>query len=83
MRKNRVASEIEAEIAAQEEKTEKVKRPRRYAWAELLKRVFSVDALKCNHCGNTIGGIQNHNSGTAAVLLNKRKFFYIFHEFTH
>jgi len=24
---------------------------RRYAWAELLKRVFSVDALKCDRCG--------------------------------
>jgi hypothetical protein len=24
---------------------------RRYAWAELLKRVFSVDALKCARCG--------------------------------
>jgi hypothetical protein len=38
-------------------KTEKEKgpnpRPRRFAWAELLKRVFSVDALKCNKCGNT------------------------------
>ena len=27
-------------------------RPRRYAWAELLKRIFAVDALKCNKCGN-------------------------------
>jgi hypothetical protein len=26
-------------------------RPRRYAWAELLKRVFSVDVLKCDRCG--------------------------------
>ena len=25
-------------------------RPRRYAWAELLKRVFSVDVLKCDKC---------------------------------
>jgi hypothetical protein len=24
---------------------------RRYAWAELLKRVFSVDSLKCERCG--------------------------------
>jgi hypothetical protein len=24
---------------------------RRYAWVELLKRVFSVDALKCDRCG--------------------------------
>jgi hypothetical protein len=24
---------------------------RRYAWAELLKRVYSVDALKCDRCG--------------------------------
>lgn len=24
---------------------------RRYAWAELLRRVFSVDALKCDRCG--------------------------------
>ena len=26
-------------------------RPRRYAWAELLKRVFSVDVLACDRCG--------------------------------
>jgi hypothetical protein len=26
-------------------------RRRRYAWAELLKRVFAVDVLKCDHCG--------------------------------
>jgi hypothetical protein len=25
---------------------------RRYAWAELLKRVFSVDSLKCEQCGS-------------------------------
>jgi hypothetical protein len=24
---------------------------RRYAWAELLKRVYSVDAFKCDRCG--------------------------------
>ena len=26
-------------------------RPRRYAWTELLKRVFSVDVLVCDRCG--------------------------------
>ena len=26
-------------------------RPKQYAWADLLKRVFAVDALKCEHCG--------------------------------
>ena len=26
-------------------------RPKRYAWSELLKRVFAVDALKCDLCG--------------------------------
>jgi len=45
-------------LAAQDGKTENEKglqvRPRRYMWAELLKRVFSVDALKCNKCGNTM-----------------------------
>jgi hypothetical protein len=25
---------------------------RRYAWAELLKRVYSVDSLKCDRCGS-------------------------------
>lgn len=25
--------------------------PRNYAWAELLKRVFSVDVLVCDRCG--------------------------------
>ena len=46
----------ETETAAQKEKTETAKgshdHKRRYAWAELLKRVFSVDALKCGSCGN-------------------------------
>ena len=26
-------------------------RPRRLAWAELLKRTFAVDVLRCVHCG--------------------------------
>ena len=26
-------------------------RPRRHAWADLLERVFAVDALKCDNCG--------------------------------
>jgi hypothetical protein len=26
-------------------------RPRRHAWAELLKRVFAVDVLQCDGCG--------------------------------
>jgi hypothetical protein len=26
-------------------------RPRNYSWAELLKRVFSVDVLCCDRCG--------------------------------
>ncbi len=26
-------------------------RPRNYAWAELLKRVFSIDVLQCARCG--------------------------------
>jgi hypothetical protein len=26
-------------------------RPRNYAWAELLKRVFSIDVLECPRCG--------------------------------
>ncbi len=29
----------------------KKQRPKRYAWAELLKRVFATDALKCDLCG--------------------------------
>lgn len=29
----------------------KKQRPKRYAWAELLKRVFAVDALECDQCG--------------------------------
>ena len=37
----------------QENKTAKDMRlhPRRYAWAELLKRVFAVDVLQCDRCG--------------------------------
>ena len=27
-------------------------RPRRLAWAELLKRTFAVDVLRCAHCGS-------------------------------
>ena len=46
----------ETETTVHEEKTETLKgsreHKRRYAWAELLKRVFAVDALKCNKCGN-------------------------------
>ena len=48
----------ETESVAQKEKTETAKGShdykRRYAWAELLKRVFAVDALKCIRCGNTM-----------------------------
>ena len=29
----------------------KKQRPKRYGWAELLKRVFAVDALECDRCG--------------------------------
>jgi len=29
----------------------KKQRPKRYGWAELLKRVFAVDALQCDRCG--------------------------------
>ena len=46
----------ETEIVEQEnerrgEISNKDSRPRRYAWAELLKRVFAVDVLKCDKCG--------------------------------
>ena len=45
----------ETENAAEEKKDETEKdskpRPRRYSWAELLKRVFAVDVLKCDRCG--------------------------------
>ena len=51
-------SESETETAGKAEKTETANeshsRPRRYAWAELLKRVFAVDALKCPICSNTM-----------------------------
>ena len=53
-----IISETEVETAAHEKKTETAKgshdHKRRYAWSELLKRVFSVDALKCAKCGNTM-----------------------------
>lgn len=26
-------------------------RPRNYAWAELMRRVFDLDVLKCDRCG--------------------------------
>ena len=48
----------EIETTAHEKKTETEKgshdHKRRYAWSELLKRVFAVDALKCAKCGNTM-----------------------------
>ena len=25
--------------------------PHRYRWAELMRRVFSIDVLRCEHCG--------------------------------
>jgi len=28
--------------------------PRRYRWAELLQRVFAIDALRCPRCGSTL-----------------------------
>ena len=28
-------------------------RRKRYSWAELMKRVFEVDVLICEHCGGT------------------------------
>jgi hypothetical protein len=30
---------------------ERAPRPRRYSWAELMQRVFSIDVLLCPHCG--------------------------------
>ena len=43
-----IAKETAKEI---ETANEKQSRPRRHAWADLLKRVFAVDALKCDRCG--------------------------------
>jgi hypothetical protein len=40
-------------------------RPRRYAWAELLKRVFSVDILKCDRCGERMRILCAINSASA------------------
>ena len=58
-RRNIVPKEAVAEIetvtnkAAYENETAKdlQSRPRKHGWAELLKRVFAVDALKCDKCG--------------------------------
>ena len=41
-------SGLEGPVPASEEA---VLRPRRLAWAELLRRVFAVDVLECPHCG--------------------------------
>jgi hypothetical protein len=52
-----VPKEANTETETAEDKTAKKNahsRPRRYAWAELLKRVFAVDALKCDRCGNSM-----------------------------
>ncbi len=35
-------------------------RPRRYyRWAELMQRVFEVDVLLCEHCGQSIGQVRS------------------------
>jgi len=32
-----------------------ISHPRNYSWAELMKRVFGLDVLKCDCCSNRIG----------------------------
>ena len=49
-------------------------RPRRYAWAELLKRVFAVDALKCNKCGSSLNlSVATIARGLGAERLRPRR----------
>ena len=38
----------------QPERESAIRRARRLRWAELLKRVFDVDALRCPNCGETL-----------------------------
>ena len=52
---------------------------RRYAWAELLKRVFSVDALKCDRCGGKMRILcAIHSSAFAKASADKPCYFFIF-----
>ena len=40
-------------------------RPRNYAWAELLKRVFSIDVLECPRCGSRMRILASIHSSEA------------------
>jgi len=47
----RISSDPAADAGHPQPALSKKQRPKRYAWAELLKRVFAVDALECDRCG--------------------------------
>jgi len=64
------------ESVAQKEKTETAKgshdHKHRYAWAELLKRVFAVDALKCTRCGFSARSIRLMRYGKYLIVSDCR-----------
>jgi hypothetical protein len=48
---SRCPHKTETDFAAGQSETRPASHSRRYAWAQLLIRVFSVDVLKCDRCG--------------------------------
>jgi len=46
-----IATQTTVQDGKNETRKDSLPHPRRYAWAELLKRIFAVDALKCDRCG--------------------------------
>ena len=49
----------------------RVCRPRNYSWAELMKRVFSIDVLECARCGGRMRIISaNHSQEAIRKILD-------------
>jgi hypothetical protein len=45
-------------------------RPRNYTWAELMKRVWSLDVLQCDRCGGRMRIVcDNHPTGAVGSIL--------------
>ena len=63
---------VEASIpAAKEPKPASTGHPRNYAWAELMRRVFELDVLACDHCGGRMRIIASiHPPDTTRKILD-------------
>ena len=49
--------------------TESSVRDRNYTWAELMKRIFLVDVLQCEHCGGRMKILAAIRPPTATVRI--------------